>query len=313
MSRLLLLALALSLIGFVGCDTEDEDPAPQAQTNLADMLTVTSALSTLEAALGAADLTDALQADGEFTLFAPDNDAFSALNRATSAPPTEGVPINGLVSTLLLPANVDTLASVLTYHVVPSRVEAADLSDGQTLNTLEGKTLTVRRVGSDFFVEGARITDTDAPATNGILHRIESVLPGAVDLVGFASLSPELSTLATALGDAGLVDDLQAAGPFTVFAPTNAAFDALDAVPEGDALASVLTYHVVSSAVYASALEDGGTVMTLQGQSLTFTFETDEETGDVSVFVNDVPILATDFAADNGIVHVIGGVLLPAE
>lgn len=138
-------------------------------------------------------------------------------------------------------------------------------------------------------------------------------------IVVVASATPSLSTLVTAVKAADLVDTLQAAGPYTVFAPTNAAFDAL---PEGtldsllkpenvDQLKSVLTYHVVAGQVLASDLSDGQEITTVQGGKLTVSIM------DGKVYLTDatgnkVMVEKADVNADNGVVHVIDGVLLPS-
>jgi uncharacterized surface protein with fasciclin (FAS1) repeats len=132
-------------------------------------------------------------------------------------------------------------------------------------------------------------------------------------VVGAAIETPELSTLVTAVSEAGLVDTLQGEGPFTVFAPTNAAFDAL---PEGtldtllsedgsEQLTSVLTYHVVPGEFAAADLADGATLTTVNGETITVTL-------DGGVTLNeDVMVVQADVMTGNGIVHVIDGVLLP--
>jgi uncharacterized surface protein with fasciclin (FAS1) repeats len=128
--------------------------------------------------------------------------------------------------------------------------------------------------------------------------------------------SEDHTTLATAVTLAGLVDALSGEGPFTVFAPTDAAFDALpdgllDALiadPEGD-LTKVLLYHVVAGNVLSGDLSDGQVITTLLGQELTVTI-------DGGVFINDVggnsvQVTVPDLEADNGVVHVVDGVLIP--
>jgi uncharacterized surface protein with fasciclin (FAS1) repeats len=133
------------------------------------------------------------------------------------------------------------------------------------------------------------------------------------DIVGVASANPTTTTLVTALDAAGLVEALQAPGPFTVFAPTDDAFAAL---PEGvldklvqpenkDALTKILTYHVVEGAVMASDVTDGE-VPTLEGQSLTLS------TAD-GVTVNGAKVTTADVEASNGVIHLIDTVLLPPD
>jgi uncharacterized surface protein with fasciclin (FAS1) repeats len=132
----------------------------------------------------------------------------------------------------------------------------------------------------------------------------------AKDIVDTAVAAGDFKTLATALQAAGLIDTLKGKGPFTVFAPTDAAFakipkDQLDALLKDKAkLTAVLTYHVVPGKVMAKDVK-AGKVKTVQGSELTL-----GTTG--GVMVNDAKVTAADVAADNGVIHVIDTVLMPA-
>lgn len=121
-------------------------------------------LSTLVQAVTAADLVGTLQGDGPFTVFAPTNEAFAAL------PPAE-------LKRLLKPANKDELANILTYHVVAGDVKAADLKDGQMVETVQGGKLKVS-IADDGTVKvgGATVVQPDVEASNGTVHVIDTVL-----------------------------------------------------------------------------------------------------------------------------------------
>lgn len=131
----------------------------------------------------------------------------------------------------------------------------------------------------------------------------------AKDIVDTAVANGNFKTLAAALQAAGLVDTLKGAGPFTVFAPTDAAFAKipkadLDALLKDKAkLTSILTYHVVPGKVMAKDVK-AGKVKTVQGSELTVT-----TTG--GVMVDNAKVTATDVAADNGVIHVIDTVIMP--
>ncbi len=138
------------------------------------------------------------------------------------------------------------------------------------------------------------------------------------NIVGLASQTESLSTLVTAVQAAELVETLQGAGPFTVFAPTNQAFEAL---PEGtlasllepaniDQLKSILTYHVVSGEVMSSQLSDGQEITTVQGGKLTVKIM-DNMVYIVDAAGNEAQVQTADVDASNGVVHIINGVLLP--
>ncbi len=146
--------------------------------------------------------------------------------------------------------------------------------------------------------------------------KTEVMAPAAPkDIVDVAIGSPDHTTLVAAVTAAGLVETLKGAGPFTVFAPTNAAFAALPAgtvegllKPESkDALTKILTYHVVAGAVKAADLKDGQKVKTLQGEELTVSIK------DGKVMINGANVTAADLTGSNGVVHVIDAVLLPKK
>ena len=130
------------------------------------------------------------------------------------------------------------------------------------------------------------------------------------DIVDTAVDAGTFTTLVAAVEAAGLVETLKGEGPFTVFAPTDEAFAAL---PEGtveglledpEALAAILTYHVVAGKVMSGDLSDGMTAATVNGADVTITTEG-------GVMVNDANVVAADIEASNGVIHVIDAVILP--
>lgn len=142
---------------------------------------------------------------------------------------------------------------------------------------------------------------------------VETVAPAAGDIVAVAAGNPDFSTLVAAVKAAGLVETLQGAGPFTVFAPNNAAFAALPAglvdkllLPENkDTLVKILTYHVVSGKVMAADVK-AGDVPSVEGSNIAVT------TNDGTVTLNgSSKVIATDVPASNGVIHVIDAVILP--
>ena len=137
-------------------------PAPMTEETIVDLAVATPDLSTLVAAVQAADLAGTLAGPGPFTVFAPVNAAFDALPAGT-------------VESLLEPANREKLRGVLTYHVVPGRILAADLKDGARVTTVEGTELTIDLDGGAK-VDGARVVKADVLASNGVVHLIDAVL-----------------------------------------------------------------------------------------------------------------------------------------
>ena len=287
-----------------------EEPA---MADIVDTAVGAGSFTTLVAAVEAAGLVDALKAEGPFTVFAPTDDAFAAIDPAT-------------IEALLADPSGD-LTQILTYHVVPGKVMAADVTDGLVAETLQGGSLTFAVTDAGVTVNGVNVVSTDIETSNGVIHVIDGVLmPPAeeaaaeepmaeaptADIVDTAVGAGNFTTLVAAVQAAGLVDALKGEGPFTVFAPSDEAFAAIDpatieallADPSGD-LTQILLYHVVPGAVMAADVTDGLVAETLQGGSLTF------HVADGAVSVNDVHVVSADIAASNGVIHVIDGVLMP--
>ena len=156
---------------------------------------------------------------------------------------------------------------------------------------------------------------TDTTATVITEDKMAATPAPAKDVVDIAVGSADHTTLVSAVTAAGLVETLKGAGPFTIFAPTNAAFAALPAgtvdgllKPESKAaLTNILTYHVVSGNVKAADLTDGQKVKTLQGEELTVSIK------DGKVMINGANVTTADLAGSNGVIHVIDAVLMPKK
>lgn len=289
-----------ALTAMLACDDDPVTPTGPDST-IAATAAATADLSTLTAALAEVGLVSTLDGDGPFTVFAPLNGAFSGLGA-------------DVVAGLLADANADLLSRVLTLHVVAgAAVPSSELSDGDTFTTVEGGELTIGVSGGSVTVNGVDVVTADVEATNGIVHIIDEVLvPSDLDIYETAVLTEGTTTLATAVSAADLAATLQGTGPFTVFAPVDDAFaalgtDRLDVLldPVNRALLQkVLTYHVIAGDVRAADLTDGGTATTVEGSDLTF------DLGDpMDPKVNGVSIVATDVVAENGVIHLIDGVL----
>ena len=277
-----------------------------AAKNIVEIAAGNPDFSSLVAAVTKADLAATLSGPGPFTVFAPTNAAFTALL--------------GKLNTTLDALTKDALTPILTYHVVSGKVLAADVVKLTKATTVNGSDVRVSVMGSTVKVIGgggsATVTMTDIQASNGVIHVIDAVLTPPGDIPTVASGNPDFSSLVAALSRAKLVDALKADGPFTVFAPTNAAFTALlatnaawktlDDIPL-QTLTDVLKYHVVSGAkVYSEdvvKLTKTGTLLT--GKEITINAAS-------GVKLNgSTTVTATDVLAKNGVIHVIDKVLLP--
>lgn len=299
------IGLFVLLIVGTGCDavTDDDlgDADPQTPS-VAEIVTEVRALSTLEEGATKADIIDDLEADG-ITLFAPLNSAFDPID----------------TNTLLAGQNRGLLTEVLTYHVVPREITSEDISDGMTVQTLEGDSLTFS-VGDGVSVNGASVTNANVSASNGVVHVIDGVLLETVDAVDRADLTPQFSVLRKLIGEAGLTSTLRGLGPddsegLTLFAPTDdALLSVLDengngAVDDGeipDNIESILRFHVLDSVFFASDVPSSATdVETLEGSDVTV------QSSDGTVSVNGNEVTTQDVEVENGVVHGIDAVLMP--
>ena len=298
-------------------------------------------LSLLVDALIQADagLVATLNGEGPFTVFAPTNQAFVDLLDLL------GDDFNSL-SDFDTEAEKALLVKVLTYHVVAGTAAfSTDLSNGQTIETFQGENVGINiKDGTVHIVDAtetnAAVTTADVKATNGVVHVINKVLlpQEVLDLLAQMSLktiveiavaTDDLSLLVGALGqaDAGLVETLGSEGPFTVFAPTNAAFvDLLNALgddfnsltdfdteAEKMLLVKVLTYHVVAgTAAFSTDLSNGQSIETFQGENVGINIKNGTVHIEDATEDNATVVLA-DVEASNGVVHVINKVLLPQE
>ncbi len=270
----------------------------------------------LVAAANKAGLTSALSdTSASLTVFAPTNDAFTKLATQLGFASADAM-VTALPST--------TLASILQYHVLASKKDAAALTAGgtsqATLYKLNGNTvsLTLNFTGGvniqDAALTTAKVTTADVPASNGVIHVVDKVLvpPGLLNIVQMAQVNPTFSTLVGAVVSANLQGTLSGAGPFTVFAPTNDAFAAIASTVSSlttQQLTNVLTYHVVPSQVLAANIPFGTPVTTVLGQTITINAGTPPTITDSTATA--AKIVATDVLASNGVIHVVDKVLIP--
>ncbi|MEM1257441.1 MAG: fasciclin domain-containing protein [Bacteroidota bacterium] len=307
-------------------DDDDNNGGEEDDSTIVDLAVATSDLSSLVAALNQADagLVETLSGPGPFTVFAPTNAAFDALLASLD----DFSSLDDFDTT----EERALLASILTYHVVATEEFSGDLSDGQTLATVNGASLTVSLDGGVFIQDAtatdAEVTTADIDASNGVIHIIDKVLlPQDVveainandvpSIVEIATGNADFSSLVAALTAADLVDTLSGDGPFTVFAPTNDAFDAfLDAnnfatlgdVPV-DLLTDVLLNHVVAGTNLSTDLSTGyissSSTAGAEGRNLSLFIDTTS-----GVSINGVADVTTpDVAASNGVVHIIDAVI----
>ena len=322
--RLLLLTVSLTSALLAGCGDGGNNSTP-ATTDLAtappdlgaaiskdivDTAVAAGQFSTLISAVQGAGLETTLRGAGPFTVFAPTDAAFQKLP--------------DFLRTKLVSAPYKTeLGLILKYHVLSGKVKAADvLGKKQDVATVAQAKLNVDGNGGKVVLNGTvNVTTADVLAKNGVIHVIDGVLlPTLVDTAAnYDDGTVKFSTLATAIQAAGLVDTLNGAGPFTVFAPTDAAFAALK-TSLGEAaynallankakLTRVLTYHVLAGTVYAKDVASGQ-VTTVETNKLTLTLDNGKVTIKDST-ASAANVVFTDVPGRNGVIHVIDKVLVP--
>jgi uncharacterized surface protein with fasciclin (FAS1) repeats len=310
-----LVLLTFFAFAATSCDNDDDNPAPVDNTITGKAIATTN-LSILVQALVKADLATTLKGSGPYTVFAPTNAAFTAFLTANSYATINDVP-------------TAALTQILLNHVVTGTVKSTDLSTGYIKTLAKGSasasnTLSMYvNTSAGVKLNGvATVTTADVMASNGVIHIVDQVI-GLPTIVTHAAANPNFSTLVSFLnrpGEPNLITALSATGPFTVFAPTNAAFTALnlELAPGGIAsvsaanLTKVLQYHVVSPAnVLAASLTEGQIITPILTPAQTFTIQL---TGGAKIkdARNRISnIVATDVQCSNGVIHVLDKVLLP--
>lgn len=303
--RLSILSLALVAV-FTSCSDDETTPViPAAPKTIVDVAISDPQFSILVSALQKADLVNTLKSAGPFTVFAPTNDAFTALFSQLG--------VSGIDQ-----LSAEALKPILLNHVIGAKVMSSEITTGYvaTANNNGPGQQAVKvfiAKGSSVTVDGSTVTSADVAASNGVIHVVNKViLPASV--VSHAINNPNFSILVQAVVKAGLVDALSAAGPFTVFAPTNDAFNALFTALgvsgindlSAEALTPILLYHVVSGNVTSSQVASGMVPTLKDGSSI------DVLVSGSGVRLNNAAnVVAVDVQGTNGVIHAIDAVLLP--
>jgi transforming growth factor-beta-induced protein len=260
------------------------------------------------------DLVDALSSDGNYTVFAPTNDAFTALLGVIGQSSLDDIP-------------EDVIERLLKYHVISSAaLMSGDLSDGQMAATLlsDDDKITVSISGSDVMINGANVTAANVEASNGIVHIVDAVLVPSLELsivntiVEPAYFNKDFSILTAAVVKADLLSTLiDSEANYTLFAPNNDAFEAagitsLEGLTAND-LAPILTYHVLDTEVFGDGLPATGSAITSLGGDFYLSLNDD------GAFINGLTEVTTATLSgealdyDNGVVHLIDRTLVPAS
>ncbi len=317
-------SVATGVLAAAACSSDDASspsptPAPTTTTtppagpkDIVDTAVAAGSFKTLAGALTKAGLVETLKGPGPFTVFAPTDAAFAKLGDISSV-------------------TAEQLKPILAYHVYKGSAKAADVTglNGEIIKTVNADAdLAITIAGTKVILNNgkkraATVTQTDIVASNGIIHVLDTVLDPndkPTDVVQTALDNGGFTKLAGALTKAELVPTLKGAGPFTVFAPTDAAFTKLGDTSglTKDDLTTILAYHVLPAKVIAADVVKAGgsrvpTVLSAggganAGKKVKVTIQNG------TVFLDyAVKVSATDIIATNGVVHVIDNVLSPLD
>jgi transforming growth factor-beta-induced protein len=290
-------------LGFIlgGCSSDSKSSDSKTITALAAS---NSSLTKLVKNLKATGLDKTLEGTGPFTVFAPTDEAFAAIDSVASGLTTEQV------------------TQILKYHVISGTVKSADIKNESKAKTVEGESVFLTVSGGAVTLNGgAKVTTADVTASNGVVHIIDKVLlpDGFGSIVDAAKKRYNLTTLVSSVVTANLATTLSNAGTYTVFAPTNAAFAAIQSavdtlVKSPSTLANVLLFHTLGTKVLSSAI-------TATATSVSPLFTSSNEK--VSVVLDGTAVKVSggstsgatvteaDIVTNNGVIHVIDKVLVP--
>lgn len=293
------------------------------KADLVDNFSKISSLSTLVTQVSNAGLTETLRG-GPYTIFAPENMAFSKLPATT-------------IQNLAKPENKKQLTDTLTYHLIAGTFKIEDLSDGQEITTINGAKLLVKKDSGTTTINGAKVINADLSTSNGVAHIIDTVLVpknqnlkltnvGGVELssekdfLQNLALAPTLTTVAAAVDAGGLTSTLKTEGPFTIFVPSNSAFSNLPAgtvenllkAENRSQLISILTFHVIPGKLLVANLKDGQEITTISGAKLKVKIVNNVVTIIGAKSENIATIITPDVVQSNGVAHIIDTVLFPA-
>lgn len=293
----------------ISCKKDEDVPEVKLST-LKNEIASRSDLSVMDLSVQKSGLSSKLDSvAGSFTLFAPTNEAFAA---------------SKMDATLINSLSPDQMRAIVLYHTIDAKYLASELPDGPNakVTTASGDSVFVTKNSSGAYVNGIKVQTTNIVALNGVLHTISKVLmPPVGNLVEAVLADTTLTYLAAAVvrasqGNVNVAALLSDGGIYTVFAPTNQAFrDAGFATvndinpADPNALAAILTYHVLAGRVFSSDLTEGAQPTTLAGGTLTVSLvngATVKGSGNSSTS----NIIETSIMGSNGVIHLIDRVLL---
>ena len=246
-----LLYLTLSIVGLISPSCSDDNEAMESVAPTMNIVELAQAngFTLLADALNRADLIDALQGNGPFTVFAPTNEAFENLLVAVGQESLDDIPTS-------------VLTDILLYHVISGDISASMVADGNVI-TLGGQEANLQKTNGIQINGVSVINPFDVDAINGIIHTIDQVLvpptiaPFVNSVLEPAYFNVNFSKLVDAVAKADLINTLLETPNLTIFAPTDMAFEASGIDPaaiDAEGLVPVLTYHVIGAKVMSTEI-----------------------------------------------------------
>ena len=273
---------------------------PPTLPNIVEIAATDDRFEVLTAALRGTGLDAALTNEGPFTVFAPTDDAFALLLDELGLSPEQLLADEGL-------------ADILAYHVVEGRLKADDVAVVDRLTTLLGRDVKISVTEDGVSINESKVVLANIKAENGIIHVIDAVLipEEKPSIVEIALNDGRFDILVGALAAVELDAVLESEGPFTVFAPTDAAFEKLPKwlfnwlVNNPRYLKAILLYHVVAEDLQAEDVIQSGYIKTVSGRYIK------PRVNRADIFINQAKVIDADIDAGNGTIHVIDSVLIP--
>lgn len=275
------------LISIGGCINDDNSTSADSNLDLMETIDSYDELTTFSNYADSLNLYSRLSESDTYTFFVPTNDAFSELS-------------DGVLDTL----SEEQLEEVLAYHIADTTLFSQQLNRRQQLRSLQGEILFVAVEVNSISVNDGVLVGGDIQATNGVLHAVNTVLfPDAyLDVSRIIAKRYDLSTMESAIGSAELADTLSenTENGFTVFAPSNSAFEGVSPPDNQEALEDTIRYHIIPQKFRADDFESSQMLESLNGQELKV------EVNDTTITVNDsVTVTLSDIEGTNGVVHII--------
>uniref|UniRef100_A0AAY4EX02 Periostin n=1 Tax=Denticeps clupeoides TaxID=299321 RepID=A0AAY4EX02_9TELE len=286
--------------GYIALDGMNGCPAVAPIDNVYETLGLVKAVTTKEYSK-LSKLKEEIEGVGSFTFFAPSNEAWDLLNAE-------------IRSSLVSNVNIE-LYNALHYHMANKRLLTKDLKDGLTITSMYNDLgLFINHYSNGIVtVNCARIIHGNQIATNGVVHVIDRVITAVGNTIqSVIETEDDLSSLYSAVSTSGLLDKLGQPGHYTLFAPTNDAFDKMDSdvlerlMSDEVVLKALVNYHLLNSVQCSEAIMSGASYETLEGHNIEIGCDGD------SLTVNGIKmVLKKDIVTTNGVIHLIDQILMP--